>query len=110
MADLSRFRFKLTFLIPPLFIFSTVSFLLFLAGGIYQYGEAAAGAVLACLRFSSLFLFIYTLLLLVLSLFRRITYIAALLPKRRRIYIFVCCIGALYAVLSAVIFGLHKGT
>ena len=109
MADISRFHFKLTFIIPPLFIFSTVSFLFFLAGGVYEYGEDAARTVLACLHFSSLFLFIYTLLLIILSLFRRVKFIAALLPEPRRWYIILCSISAAYTALSAVIFGLNKG-
>ena len=109
MADIPRFHFKLTFIIAPLFIFSTVSFLLFLAGGVYEYGEDAARTVLACLRFSSIFLFIYTFLLIILSLFRRVQFIAALLPQQRRWYIIICCISAAYTALSAVIFGLNTG-
>ena len=99
----------LTGVIPPLFIFSSVSFLLFVAGNVRGFTDATQYLLLRCAHYGGCLLFLYIVFLNIAGLFRKNRFIAALLPVSCLRYCIPGVFAAVYALATLAIITIASG-
>ncbi|MDR2521207.1 MAG: hypothetical protein LBC72_01450 [Spirochaetaceae bacterium] len=99
----------LTGVIPPLFIFSSVAFLLFAGGNVRGFTDSTQFLLLRCAHYGGCLLFLYIVFLNIAGLFRKNRFIAALLPASCLRYAIPGIFAAVYALLPLAIITVASG-